>query len=106
MIETAVFATSPVQLSVCSRQRMTQRAAHISTLSRRRARRGTRQRERDVLTRVIATTDGHDDVLLPVDHVSHGRTTLRCRQEDGANLLPGLLVVGCLLYTSPSPRDS
>ena len=26
MIETAVFATSPVQLSVCSRQRMTQRA--------------------------------------------------------------------------------
>src|SRR6266481_4916927 len=53
-----------------------------------------RQAERDVLARVAAAADGHNDVLLAVHHVGHRIAALRCRHEHGANLLAARLVVG------------
>src|ERR1700730_1419446 len=52
-----------------------------------------RQRERDVLTRIVRAADGHDDVLLAVERVRHRRAALWRRHPHRAHLLAGLLVI-------------
>jgi hypothetical protein len=59
-----------------------------------RAARGLRQLERDQLAGKPRAADGQHDVLLAVQHVRHRGPGLRRRHVDGANFLPGRLVVG------------
>src|SRR5437879_6440339 len=47
----------------------------------------------DVLARVRPAADGHDDVLLAVDHVRHRRASLRGRHVNRADFFSGSLVV-------------
>src|SRR6266566_497177 len=53
-----------------------------------------RQAERNVLARVVNSTDGNDDVLLAIDRVGHGGTALRGWHPDRPHLFSGFLVVG------------
>src|ERR1700739_426387 len=53
-----------------------------------------RQTKSNVIARVVAATDGHDDVLLAINSVGHGRTALRGWHPDRSHLLTGLLIVG------------
>src|SRR5690348_8920797 len=51
-----------------------------------------RQTKSNVIARVVAAADGHDDVLLAINSVGHGRTALRGWHPDRPDLLTGLFV--------------
>src|SRR5207342_2340941 len=53
-----------------------------------------RQREGNVLTRVVAAADRDDEVLAAVGHVGHRRAALRRRHPYRADFLAVGLVVG------------
>jgi hypothetical protein len=52
-----------------------------------------REFEREVLARIVATTNGDHDVLFAVQHVGHGRSALRRGHPHGAHLMAGNLIV-------------
>ncbi len=52
-----------------------------------------RKRVSDVFAGIGPAADGHNDVLLAVNHVGHRRSRLRSRHIDGADFFAGHLVV-------------
>src|ERR1700722_2532488 len=53
-----------------------------------------RQTKSNVIARVVAAADGHNDVLLAIESVGHRRAALRGWQPERPHLLTGLLVIG------------
>src|SRR5262245_23087847 len=68
--------------------------SHVTLLLRRRAHLARRQRERQVLTRIVAAAERYDDVLTAVGTaIRHRRAALLCRHPHGADFLAGFLIV-------------
>src|SRR5262245_16173055 len=62
------------------------------------------QSECEVFARVVAAADGDDDVLFAVQRIGHRRARLLGRQEDRADLRPGLLVIRAQHRAPPPVR--